>query len=409
MTQAAVHNPDRYMSDLRQILSQGKKRVGFLIGAGAPASIKVNEKNMLDSSGPALIPGVEELTNEVIDALCDKEKSVINQLISELGENPNIEDILTRVRKLSQAIGNAKIHDMNGKEYGEIADHICYSIGSRVNVTLPVDVNPYIKFINWIGGTHREYPIEIFSPNYDLLFEEAFERAKLPYFDGFSGSHKPFFDPVSIAADNLPARWSRLWKIHGSLGWKMEDNMLIRTGDRDAANLIYPEHMKYDQIRQQPYSALFDRLREFLATPDSLLICSGFSFSDAHITALLEESLSENAHTAVFAFQYHSLSKEKNAKEFALKRSNANVYAPDEAVISGTLGKWILGNPPNKEWYNIRATFWNESNSDGSFLLGDFEKLTHFIAHSHLTVLRQEMPHLNQTADIGKEGGNNED
>ena len=27
------HNPDRFMSDLRQILSQGRKRIGLLIGA----------------------------------------------------------------------------------------------------------------------------------------------------------------------------------------------------------------------------------------------------------------------------------------------------------------------------------------------------------------------------------------
>ena len=29
-----IHNPDRYMADLRQILSQGRKRIGVLIGAG---------------------------------------------------------------------------------------------------------------------------------------------------------------------------------------------------------------------------------------------------------------------------------------------------------------------------------------------------------------------------------------
>jgi hypothetical protein len=34
-----VHNPDRYIGDLRQILAQGRKRIGILIGAGGPASV----------------------------------------------------------------------------------------------------------------------------------------------------------------------------------------------------------------------------------------------------------------------------------------------------------------------------------------------------------------------------------
>ncbi|MBW2663936.1 MAG: hypothetical protein JRD93_18645 [Deltaproteobacteria bacterium] len=42
--ETTVHNPDRYMGDLRQILAQGRKRIGLLIGAGAPASIQYDRK-----------------------------------------------------------------------------------------------------------------------------------------------------------------------------------------------------------------------------------------------------------------------------------------------------------------------------------------------------------------------------
>jgi hypothetical protein len=45
-----VHNPDRYMGDLRQILAQGRKRIGLLIGAGAPASIQYNRETQRISS-----------------------------------------------------------------------------------------------------------------------------------------------------------------------------------------------------------------------------------------------------------------------------------------------------------------------------------------------------------------------
>lgn len=48
--ETTVHNPDRYMGDLRQILAQGRKRIGLLIGAGAPASIQYDRETQRISS-----------------------------------------------------------------------------------------------------------------------------------------------------------------------------------------------------------------------------------------------------------------------------------------------------------------------------------------------------------------------
>jgi hypothetical protein len=50
-----LHNPDRFMSDLRQILSQGRKRIGLLVGAGTPLSIKVDENGKLSDVGKPII------------------------------------------------------------------------------------------------------------------------------------------------------------------------------------------------------------------------------------------------------------------------------------------------------------------------------------------------------------------
>jgi len=393
VTQKTIHNPDRYMVDLRQILSQGKKRIGILIGAGAPVSMTVDENGKLCSSGNPIIPDVVRLTQSVLGALNEDDKKVLGILASDLGENPNIEIILTRVRKLSQAIGSAKLHGLNGAGYEAIAERICEHIGELVAAKLPDEANPYTEFISWIGGINRDYPVEIFSPNYDLLLEEAFERSHLPYFDGFSGSHKPFFDPTSVATDKLPPRWSRLWKIHGSLGWDVFGETVIRTGERNATKLIYPDHLKYDQISRQPYSALFERLKDFLTTPDSLLICTGFSFFDAHITAVLDESLEANRHTAIIAFQFKSLADEKYAVDLALKRPNLSVYANDGAVIHGIQGDWKPGEPPSDAWLDIRKTFWDGASAEGqnpSFVLGDFARLARFFALSQASEFIQQ-------------------
>ena len=344
-------------------------------------SIRINAEGRIHEHGSPLIPDVARLTDVVVGSLSREDAVVITDLFPMSGAAVNIETILTRIRRLSDAIGNERIFGLNGSDYRQLAERVCRHIGEIVSRALPEEHNPYTELATWIGGTHREHPVEIFTPNYDLLLEESFERGRLPYFDGFSGSHKPFFDPTTISDDSLPARWLRLWKIHGSLGWDVQEGTIIPTGSRDATSLIYPDHLKYDRIEKQPYTAMFERLKSFLNTPDSLLLCSGFSFLDSHISAVLDEALSANTHTAIIALQYKALEEEEAAKRLAYRRRNLSVYARDGGVIFGIEGKWQLGQPPTDEWVSIRKTFWDDHPSDqGRFMLGDFAKLARFVA-----------------------------
>jgi hypothetical protein len=375
------HNPDRFMSDLRQVLSQGRKRIGLLIGAGAPLAVRVNEKNQIDPKGNSLIPGVEELTIRAISGLTGKQAAAVEAIKTSLGEKANIESVLSRIRLLQQALGNTEVQGLDSNGYEELGKEICKRIGEIVGVYLPKERNPYSELIAWITGTVRSNSVEIFTTNYDFLFEEAFERVRSPYFDGFSGGSKPFFDPVSVAGDDLPARWAKLWKMHGSLGWALEDGAVVRGHGREATELVYPDHLKYDLTQKQPYSALFERLKRFLLTPDSLLLTIGFSFRDAHICAILDESLAMNANTAVLAFQYQILEKEDAAVKLASDRPNLSVYAADGAVIGGIPGNWHPGELP-KNWGSIRESFWavRSPKTPSVFLLGDFTAFARFCA-----------------------------
>ena len=251
------------------------------------------------------------------------------------------------------------------------------------------------------GSTPLKFSRPI-TPNYDLLIEEAFERARVAYFDGFTGSHAPFFDPASVSLDEFPARWSRLWKLHGSLGWRISHDTVIRTGEREATELIYPDHLKYDQVSRLPYSALFERLRQFLTTPDTILICTGFSFLDAHICAVMDEALAANAHTAVIAFQYRRLQDEQSASKLAFSRPNMSVYGQDQAIINGVPGRWQPGELQNEDWQDIRGTFWRDAqqNEPARFLLGDFARLARFLA------LTQAQKMLSATPDQDQHGKN---
>jgi hypothetical protein len=374
----SAHNPDQYMASLRQIIAQGRKRIGLLVGAGAPAGI------FPPGSDEPLIPAVAGLTDIVMEALKANYGKTLDAVRAEL-DTPNIETILSRVRSLAGVIGKTKVHDLDGEGHKKLSEAICEQIGIIVNKPLYDGPSPYTEFVTWISGTGREHPVEIFTTNYDLLFEQALERTRVPFFDGFSGASEPFFDPSSVASNDLPARWTRLWKLHGSLGWAANARgEVVRTGKTNATHLVFPEHLKYDQTQKAPYAALFDRLRAFLMTPDTLLVATGFSFADAHISARIDECLAANPSASVFAFQFKPLEQEPHARDIAGRRANMSLYSPDRAMINGIAAPWMPGEMPTRDWGAIRATYWGIDEKIGAaqFQLGRFDRLARFFASS---------------------------
>ena len=383
------------MGDLRQILAQGRKRIGLLLGAGAPAGVLVDpvSKKLNIVDGHSLIPVVSKLTADVIKKLSASHPKIVEQIIRELSPSPNIEMILSRVRKYQDLLGANKIHEYDGSKFGELAKEICKHIGQIVQNPLPIGPNPYSELATWIGGTDRKFPIEVFTTNYDLLMEEAFERAEIAYFDGFTGSHEPFFDPSTVATNDLPTRWARLWKLHGSLGWKTkvdstdkEKEKVTRTGSRTDWEVIYPDYLKYEQIQKQPYTAFFDRLRSFLSGPDTLLVTCGFSFADRHVSAVIDEALTANPQAATFAFQYGPIDDHAPAIALSDKRRNFSLYARDAAIINCVRAPWTPGQLPTADWAAIRESFWEAAHGpiQEGLSLGDFAKFTRFFAMIHV-------------------------
>lgn len=367
-----AHNPDQHMFGLRQIATNGKKRIGLLLGAGAPVSIDVGS----DGEWKPLIPNIAGLEVIVLDQLSAPHKKVYAQ-IKESIANSNLEKILSRTRMLAEVVGTSKIFEYTETEFLDLSACICSVIRDVVSQELPMPPNPYSEVVSWINGINRKYGVEIFTTNYDLLFETALERAKTPYFDGFSGSKNAFFDPSSISKNDLPPRWVRLWKLHGSIGWESNAaGEVMRVPNSKNANMVYPSHIKYDQTQAAPFSSLFERLKDFLMEPDSFLMSSGFSFADAHISSKLLECLLANPSSALFAFQFGTLQQEQNVIELAMKCPGISVFCSDGAIINGIQAKWKIGTPPTKNWHEIRAEYYREN----KFLLGDFKKLARFLA-----------------------------
>lgn len=365
----AIHDAAQQARNLRQVLQDDKQRIGCFLGAGCPLGVY----DEAGSKSVVLIPAIVELTKRVADGLhaadtelgaTSKLKANWDALCAECkpsdGQNPTVEDVLTELRTLANRRGSAEILGMSKKDLGELDDKVCALISAEMRKPLPEYRNAYNRFASWIGGVHRDCPAEIFTPNYDLLFEQALEQHPLPHFDGFVGSREPWFDLASIEHDTIPARWTRLWKLHGSINWEKNEEIVngnkvtkvVRVTREAAAGkvMIFPSHLKYDQSRRMPYLAMLDRLRAFFHGKDAprLVVC-GYSFLDDHLNEVLLDGLRGNRNAQCFALMYSGLDKHSRVVEYAERQSNLTVLAWDGAVVGTRVGGYRTGTADGNE------------------------------------------------------------
>lgn len=399
----AIHDAAQQARNLRQVLQDDKQRIGCLLGAGCPLGIydKMGEKSV------GLIPAVVELTKRVADGLSRADaaegsksnyRESWDQLCKECrppdGQDPTVEDVLTELRVLANRRGTAEVLGMSKKVLTELDDKVCELISLQMRQPLPAYRNSYNRFASWIGGVQRDSPAEIFTPNYDLLFEQALEQHPLPHFDGFVGSREPWFDLASIEHDSIPARWTRLWKLHGSINWERNEETIngkkiarVVRVTREAALgkvMIFPSHLKYDQSRRMPYLAMLDRLRAFFHGNDAprLVIC-GYSFLDDHLNEVLLDGLRGNRNAQCFALMYSGLEKHPRVVEYAQKQSNLTVLAWDGAVVGTRVGTYrpgTTGGEENEPWL-LDEAFGDTKSGEASprNRLGDFHYFCLFL------------------------------
>lgn len=181
------HNPDQYMFGFRQLATNGRKKIGILVGAGAPVSINTTP----EKGWTPLIPNICGLEKIITSSLPPEQREVYQKIKDSIPES-NLETVLSRVRMLADVVGEGEIFGCNSERFSALSVAICEKIREVVSAELPGGVNPYSELVSWINGISRRYAVEIFTTNYDLLMEQALERAKTPYFDGFSGAKSAF-------------------------------------------------------------------------------------------------------------------------------------------------------------------------------------------------------------------------
>lgn len=398
MMETDLHRPAVVVDALREILMVDRLPVGFLLGAGCPCSIKA-----ADPDGSPLIPDARGLTKAVVDRssgtdMADSLQRLQKMLVEDGQEDPTIEHMLTRVRTMETVVGNAKVRGFSAADLRRLEQSICQTISSVVNRQLPESTTtPYHSLVRWIG--QRTNRTVIFTTNYDLLVEQAFEALQAPFFDGFIGSYQPVFDQYAMEQDDLPARWALVCKLHGSINWRFihQRNTIVRSLDEAGDELlIHPSHLKYTESRRMPYLVMLDRLKAFIGNDrkPAALFTIGYSFSDEHINDTIADSLRANPSAVCYALQYDKLSTYPQVDSLAERCSNLHVLAPDEAVTVGRHSCWETCSREQIEQLDgaFRSPSSEEESSEAGsegidgdevaveFRLGDFDIFGHFLA-----------------------------
>jgi hypothetical protein len=115
------------MFGFRQIITNGKKKIGILLGAGAPVSINVGK----DAWEP-LIPNVVGLTRAIKSDLSDEDLRVFNEIESSIVDK-NFEKVLSKIRALADVIGTSTVHGYDRSNFTHLTDNICSSIKKVVD------------------------------------------------------------------------------------------------------------------------------------------------------------------------------------------------------------------------------------------------------------------------------------
>lgn len=345
-------DPSEYVRGLQQLVISDKKKIGFLCGAGTSLAKK--------NDNTVTVPAVKEMTTQVLTKLKSDPKysAAIDEIEEEIGiDQLNIESFLTNIKTKRSVIGKGSLNGLNESEFDSLVDQTKKHIIEIVSVHRSMSIDNYedmvhVDLARWIGRANRRYPVEIFTTNYDYLFEIALEQNSVPYFDGFSGSYNPFFCPELVENLSYAPQQTKLWKVHGSLGWATDERSgrVVRGFPEKDNLLIYPSMLKYVNSRKQPYTALMDRLSNFLKQADSVLFVCGYSFQDEHINERIMSALVTDTTSHVYALVYDKywdedgvrywLTRDSDLAKLAKSNGKLSVFGCRNAIIGCQYGEW---------------------------------------------------------------------
>lgn len=312
----------------------------IIILAGAGASVVSTEEVIDKDFGKTVFMLAQNIKSELdsdpslfsLQDLAKESKYDVSVEIDSDGEkkvfNPdfNLEDFLSNLITFENYVPDAI-----KEKYKKSKDKIFQLIRSNTSYDFNKEKLKHAAFINTLANKVKSpSKLTIVTTNYDTLFEDAAESIGFTVMDGFSFSHKPYFDSnmfewnlvkdiENVKTKELEYKKNilNLLKIHGSLTWE-RDQLGIRRKDKSTIVtpiMIFPSSNKYMQSYQEPYFELFTKFQELLKRPNTLLITTGFSFLDTHISKMITQAITHNKGLSTLVSDFNIKQNTKNWNE----------------------------------------------------------------------------------------------
>jgi hypothetical protein len=324
------------------------------------------------------LPDIAALEERVLGKLEGSEKASFTKQL----EGRNLEQALSRLRRIAALVeGDDRVDGLCADEARALDGVVCAEVVGALDLN-GADLEPVLRLAAWAARADYGWPLEVFTVNYDLLIETALERLRVTYFDGFIGSLEGRFQTDLVeahpedAAAWLPASFVRLWKLHGSVSWAWEDDPrreIVRLGravEGGQAAAIYPSDTKYDESRRVPFVVLQDRLRRALQQPETLMLISGYSFSDEHLNEMLFDAATHHPRSELVALCHGTIPDV--LADRAASTPNLQAAGRTEAVVAGVRGSWKA--PEDTALDDV----WSED----ALALPDFSSLARYLSRS---------------------------
>ncbi len=311
--------------------------------------LKKHYKNLvvLTAAGTSLDNGSNSgKTREGLWNDCRSEiKSIYRELLpcseklKSIARNKDIEALLSHIMMIK------KTDDVRRAKIEPLQKALQNKIKEDCTLDLDDDQAPHKDFLNKITARkNNDARVQLFTTNYDTLFEQAANKAGFVIIDGFSFTHPREFagkwfdlDIVNREKTRLKQEESfvtkvfHLYKLHGSLNWTKEINngkdKIIQKDKVEEPLIIYPASEKYESSYEQPYFEMMSRFQQALRREETLLIVIGFGFQDKHIKNVIVEAVEQNPSFQLLIVNYNgngSISAE-NLDEFFTDKEDLKV------------------------------------------------------------------------------------
>lgn len=241
-------------------------------------------------------------------------------------------------------------------------------VAIRQKCNLELKGNAHFELLRKLTARKSSLPRpEVFTTNYDTLFEQAAHGAGIVLIDGFSyGCPRRFFGrsydfdivdrekPRVRGGENFIPNVVRLYKLHGSVNWFYENGVVIQraaTGTEEPM-MIYPSTNKYAESYSQPYFEMMARFQATLRKKDCLLMVCGYGFGDQHINSVILEALNQNPSFTLFVLDYGIADGDAKRIDLLTMRKNLGLdeIRGNVVIVQGTFDELVASMPLNKAY-----------------------------------------------------------